>query len=291
VHEPTGSLVHTGPPLAPRTFDKIRRLVYEKAGIDLKDGKQQLVTARLGKKLREHKCRSFEEYLQNVETDRTGQALIALIDALTTNFTSFLRETAHFEFLEKEILPKLGRREIVDVWCTAAATGEEPFSLLFTMLDHFGEARGPQCRVLATDISTRALQIAGKGVFPAERFSGVPKEWLPKYLLCGHGEFEGLYQVKPEVARNVEFRRLNLIEPFDPGRLFPLISCRNVMIYFDKPTQERVVQRLASFLEPGGYLFVGHSESLAGTNHTLRFVRPAVYQKTESRPARQGGAA
>ena len=291
MHEPTGSLVQTGPLLAPRTFEKIRRLVYEKAGIDLKDGKQQLVSSRLGKKLREHNCRTFEEYLKNVETDSTGQGLVALIDALTTNFTSFLRETAHFEFLQKEILPKLARRETVDVWCAAAATGEEPYSLLFTMLDHFDAAPGPQCRVLATDISTRALQVASKAVFPAERFSNVPKEWLPKYLLRGHGEFEGFYQVKREIARNVEFRRLNLIESFNPGRSFPLISCRNVMIYFDKPTQERVVQRLASFLEPGGYLFVGHSESLTGTDHPLRFVRPAVYQKKEARPARQGGAA
>ena len=172
--ESTGSLLLTGPALAPHTFEKIRRLVYDKAGIDLKDGKQQLVSSRLGKKLREHNCRSFEEYLQGVERDRTGRALIALIDALTTNFTSFLREIAHFEFLEKEILPEVTRREIVDVWCAAAATGEEPYSLLFTMLDHFGSGLGPQCRVLATDISTRALEIAGKAVFPAERFSDVP---------------------------------------------------------------------------------------------------------------------
>jgi len=288
--EPAGSLVQAEPPpLAPRTFDKIRRLVYEKAGIDLRDGKQQLVSARLGKKLREHNCRSFEEYLRNVETDRTGKSLIALIDALTTNFTSFLRETAHFEFLKKVILPKLARREIVEVWCAAAATGEEPYSLLFTMLDHFSAPGGPQCRLLATDISTRALEMAGKAVFSKERFSEVPQEWLPKYLLRGHGDFEGLYQVKPEVTRKAEFRRLNLIEPFNPGRSFPLISCRNVMIYFDKPTQERVVQRLASFLEPGGYLFVGHSESLAGTKHPLCFVQPAVYQKPESRPILHGG--
>jgi chemotaxis protein methyltransferase CheR len=268
-----------GPALSPRTFDKIRRLVYDKAGIDLKEGKEQLVTARLGKKLRETKTHSFEEYMRGVENDATGESLIALIDALTTNFTSFLRETAHFDFLRTEVLPRLKNRSVVEIWCAAAATGEEPYSLLFSMFDQLGGPLKSNCKLLATDISTRALRAAQKGVYPAERFSSCPKEWLPKYLLRGDGEFKGLYQVKPDMIRRIEFTRLNLIEAFDVGRTFPLISCRNVMIYFDKPTQEKVVARLTTFLEPGGYLFVGHSESLTGMGHTLKFIKPAIYQK------------
>ena len=265
--------------LSPRTFDRIRRLVYEQAGIDLKEGKEQLVSARLGKKLRETNTHSYEEYLRQVEADRTGESMIALIDALTTNFTSFLRETAHFDFLRAEVLPKLGSRSLVEFWCAAAATGEEPYSLIFTMLDALGGPLKSNCRLLATDISTRALRAAQKGVYPAERFASCPKEWLPKYLLRGEGDCKGLYQVKPDIIRRIEFRRLNLVESFDAGRTFPLISCRNVMIYFDKATQEKVVNRLTSFLEPGGYLFVGHSESLTGLAHALKFVKPAIYQK------------
>jgi len=278
--ERSGHVMDTeAPALSPRTFDKIRKLVYEKAGIDLKEGKEQLVTARLGKKLRETKTRSFEDYLKGVENDRTGESLIALIDALTTNFTSFLRETAHFDFLRTQVLPKLKNRNVVELWCAASATGEEPYSLLFTMLDELGGPLKSNCKLLATDISTRALRAAQKGVYPAERFSACPKEWLPKYMLRGEGEFKGLYQVKPDIARRIEFRRLNLIEAFDAGRQFPLISCRNVMIYFDKQTQERVVNRLTEFLEPGGYLFTGHSESLTGMGHALKFIKPAIYQK------------
>jgi chemotaxis protein methyltransferase CheR len=286
---PTGLLEMDGAAvLSPKTFDRIRRLVYDTAGIDLRSGKEQLVSARLGKKLRENSCRTYEEYLSGVESDRTGESLIALIDALTTNYTSFLRETAHFDFLRQVILPKLCERDVIDVWCAASATGEEPYSLIFTMLDALRGNLRTQCRLLATDISTRALKAAQKGVYPAERFAACPQEWLPRYLMRGDGAFKGLYQVKPEVARRIEFRRLNLIEAFSVTRKFPLISCRNVLIYFDKPTQEHVINRLASFLEPDGYLFVGHSESLAGIKHPLKFVKPAIYQNVRPATARGG---
>ncbi len=265
--------------LSPGTFEKIRRLVYDKAGIDLKEGKEHLVSARLNRKLREANCATYEQYLRAVESDTTGDSLIALIDALSTNFTSFLRETAHFDFLRETILPALRDRASIEFWCAASATGEEPYSLLFTLLDELKAKHGTPCRLLATDISTKALHAARKAIYPAERFSACPREWLPRYLLRGEGEYDGLYRVKPEIARLIEFRRLNLIEAFNPGSMFPLISCRNVMIYFDKPTQERVVNRLAQFLEPGGYLFTGHSESLAGIAHPLKFVKPAVYRK------------
>lgn len=271
--------VDSGPTMSPRVFEKIRDLVYQRAGIDLREGKENLVTARLTKKLRETGCRTYEEYLERVVNDPSGESLISLIDALTTNFTSFLREPAHFDFLRDQILTKIGSRDRVEVWCAAAATGEEPYSLAFTLLEALGMSALPRCRIVATDISTKALENARRGVYAAERFSGVPKEWLPKYLLKGDGDFTGYYRVKPEIARIIEFRRLNLIENFNHANSFPLISCRNVMIYFDKPTQEKVVNRMVSFLEPGGYLFVGHSEGLTGIDHGLRFVKAATYQK------------
>ncbi len=258
-------------------------MIYDQAGFELKEGKQALVTARLGKKLRESGCRSYDEYLTLIEGDRTGESLVALIDALTTNYTSFLRENIHFEYLRK-ILPSLlkGSRAPLEIWCAAASTGEEPYTLAMTLLETLGSDASSRCRILATDISTRALATARSGVYPAERLQDVPKEWLAQYWLRGEGASRGLCKVKPALARMVEFRRLNLIEGFTHARSFPVVFCRNVMIYFDKPTQERVVGRISTFLEPGGYLFVGHSESLTGLAHALECVSPAVYRKREA---------
>jgi chemotaxis protein methyltransferase CheR len=269
-----------GPALSTATFDRVRKLVYDTAGIDLRPGKETLVSARLNKKLRELGHKTYDSYLDSVAADRTGEGLIALIDVLTTNFTSFLREPAHFAFLTDQILPSVANDSSVEIWCAAAATGEEPYSLAFTMLETLGPSAASRCRVLATDISTQALAKARAAVYPAERFSSLPQPWLSKYLLRGEGSASGFYKIKPEVARMVEFRRLNLIESFDPkSGPFPLVSCRNVMIYFDKPTQEKVVSRLTGYIKPKGYFFIGHSESLSGIEHSLAFVKPAIYRK------------
>jgi chemotaxis protein methyltransferase CheR len=269
--------------LSKRTFDRVRKLVYHAAGIDLRPGKESMVSARLGRLMRTTGLQTYEECLDQVESDTTGRMLVGLIDALTTNYTYFLREPAHFDFMAKEILPRIAQRGRIEIWCAAAATGEEPYSIAFTLLETLGTGAAAHSRILATDISVRALTAARTGVYPADRFRNVPAAWLPKYLLRGEGSSSGLYKIKPEVGRVVEFRRLNLVEPFQPGAVFPLISCRNVMIYFDKPTQERIVNRLAMFLEPGGYLFVGLSESLNGMSHPLEYVRPSIYRKALSR--------
>lgn len=254
--------------------------MYERAGIDLRDGKQTLVNARLGKQLRESGCRSYADFLSAVESDLTGEALTALIDALTTNYTFFFREPDHFRFLREVVLPQVAPSASYAVWCAAAATGEEPYTLGMLALEAFGTR--PQPRVLATDISTRALRTARRGVYSEDRFKDVPAELLRKYWLRGEGASKGLYKVKPELARAVEFGRLNLVEPFRLDTTFPVIFCRNVMIYFDKPTQQRAVDRMCEFLEPGGYLFVGHSESLSGIRHSLNYVAPALYRKPAS---------
>ena len=264
------------PALTSRDFSRIRSLVYERAGIDLRDGKQTLVSARLGKQVRASGCRSYADFLSTVESDKTGESLTALIDALTTNYTFFFREPDHFQFLRDTVLPNLASRERVEIWCAAAATGEEPYTLAMVLLEVLG--RTP-ARVLSTDISTRALAQARRGVYPLDRFEGVPKALVHKYWLRGEGSSAGLYKAKPELARTVELAPLNLIEPFTHSGMFPVIFCRNVMIYFDKPTQQRVVDRMCKFLEPGGYLFLGHSESLSAARHLLEYAGPAVYRK------------
>lgn len=272
--------METRPPnelLSPREFDQISELAFQQCGIDLRRGKQELVQARVGKKIRQGQFGSFKEYYRHVENDPTGQELVALLDALTTNFTSFLREAAHFEFLRKTILP--GISGPIRIWSAACSSGEEPFTIAFSLLEELGISRASRIKILASDLSKRMLEAASRGTYPAERFSDCPQDWRGKYLLRGTGSSEGWYRVKPAVRSLIEFRRLNLMETFHPPNLFQVIFCRNVMIYFDKPTQEQVVNRLAGCLEPGGYLLIGHSESLTGLNHPYDYVKPAVYRK------------
>jgi len=265
--------------LQPHEFEAIRRLAYDKFGLDLRKGKEELVAARLGKRMREGGFESFEEYYRHVVGDTSGDALVGMIDALATNHTSFLREATHFQFLKKEVLPGLRERPRIEMWSAACSTGEEAYTLAFTLHDQWGADTFRKVRILATDISTKALAAAQNAVYLAERFSAVPPAWLRQYLLRGEGRWTGWYRVKPEVRSQIEYARLNLVEPFSQRSLFPVIFCRNVMIYFDKPTQEGVVNRLAACLEPGGYLFIGHAESLTGLKHELTYVRPAIYRK------------
>jgi len=266
-------------PLTAVEFQRIRDLVYQRCGLDLRAGKEQLVSARLGKKIRAAKFRSFQEYFQHVLDDRTGEAITEMIDALTTNYTHFFREPSHFDFLRQTILPALRRRDSGTIWSAACATGEEPYSIAMCLQDALGPDAA-RFRVLATDISTRALAAARRAVFPAERFQDVAIPSLRRYLLRGSGASEGLYRVKTEALPPITFQRLNLVEPFSHVGTFPLIFCRNVMIYFDRKTQTDLVERLTGCLEPGGHLFIGHAESLNPIEHTLEYVQPAVYRKS-----------
>jgi chemotaxis protein methyltransferase CheR len=263
--------------LSLREFDQISELAFQTSGIDLRNGKQELVQARVGKKIRQGQFGSFKEYYRHVENDQTGKELSALLDALTTNFTSFLREATHFDLLRKAILPGIGGP--IRIWSAACSTGEEPFTIAFSLLEELGMAGSSRIKIFASDLSTRVLEVAGRGAYLAERFSDCPQDWLRKYLLRGSGCSEGWYRVKPSVRSLIEFRRLNLMDTFRPAQLFHVIFCRNVMIYFDKLTQEQVVNRLAGCLEPGGYLLIGHSESLTGLKHPYEYIKPAVYRK------------
>jgi len=264
------------PLLKALVFEKFRRLAYDKFGLNLTAAKQELVAARVGKKLRELKISSYEAYYDHVVADRTGESLIALIDVLSTNHTSFLREASHFDFLLRKVLPRLAKRGLIDIWSAPCSTGEEPYSIAVTFLGELGMPPRPGLRIRATDISTRALAVAEKGAYATDRLQSMPLPVIKKYFTqTGPGSF----QVLPEVRRMIEFERANLVEPVRGGRLFPIIFCRNLMIYFDKPTQERVIANLAQALEPGGYLLIGHSESLMGVRHALDYVEPAIYRK------------
>jgi chemotaxis protein methyltransferase CheR len=259
-------------------FKQISDLAYQRFGLDLKRGKEALVAARLGKKLRQLGFLTFADYHKHVLADATGDALVELIDALTTNHTSFLRERAHFEFLARAANEEFGGVSPLRVWSAACSSGEEPYSIAMCLAEALRKTPGRQYRIRATDISTRVLAVGKRGVYPVARFDDVPDPWRRTYLLRGQGESQGYFKIKPELAQNIEFERLNLIEPFPQRGLFHVIFCRNVMMYFDKATQQNIVQRLSQCLERGGYLFVGHSESLTGVEHALHYVRPATYR-------------
>ena len=263
------------PALGARDFEQIRQLAHGTFGLDLKPGKEELVAARLRRLLRSGGFRSFQEYYRHVLADQTGAALAAMVDALATNHTSFFRESDHFKFLREQVLPMLANRDIIDLWCAACSTGEEVWTLAMLLNEACPQRR---IAIQASDISNKALLAAQAGEYPPDRCTGIPPALLAKYFVPSKGPAK-TYRAVPKIRQQVSFRRLNLVENFSWGRGFPVIFCRNVMIYFDRQTQEQVVGRLAAALEPGGYLFVGHAESFTRIAHSLDYVRPAVYRK------------
>jgi chemotaxis protein methyltransferase CheR len=264
--------------LRPREFQLIRTVMYDKYGVDL-EGKEVLVAARLGKKMREVGLSSLTQYYELVQKDLTGKAMTSMADALFTNHTSFFRESQHFDFLRKVIVPELGPTAPIRIWSAACSSGEEPYSIAFTLMEELDAAAPSRVRILATDISTTVLATAERGLYPASRFQHISADRLRRHLLKGFGTSEGNYLVKKETRALVEFRRLNLMEDFSKLGHFSVIFCRNVMIYFDQKTQQTLVNNLAARLEPGGYLLIGHAESLNGIKHPLTYLSPATYRK------------
>jgi chemotaxis protein methyltransferase CheR len=265
--------------ISAKEFATISALARKEFGLELGNGKEQLVAARLGKLMRKRGFKGFPDYYHHVQSDRSGNALVELIDALTTNHTSFFREQAHFDFLVQRVFAEHKGQGPMRIWSAACSTGEEPYTIALTSREYLGAQSSLLPRILATDISTRVLDTARNGTFRNDRFDGGVVPWLRKYLLRGEGEWEGWYRMRPEILKMVEFRRVNLIEPLPNLGRFSVIFCRNVMIYFSRETQEKLVNRLSACLEPGGYLFVGHSESLTGMQHGLQHIQPAIYRK------------
>jgi chemotaxis protein methyltransferase CheR len=268
--------------LAQADFERVRRMIKERAGIHLQPSKQSMVQGRLARLLREHSLPGYTALLDAVE--RADSPLWQpFVNALTTNLTSFFREAYHFpllaEFLKKQPGP-------VRIWCAAASTGEEPWSIAMTTLETLGT--GAQASIFASDIDTSVLQTARAGVYPIDAEKGLDTARLRRWFLKGRAGNAGLMRVRPELARMVEFGQVNLVhdalrfpQPFD------VIFCRNVMIYFDAATQRAVLARLHKVMRPGSLLFVGHSENFSAQGDLFALRGKTVYERLAERSARE----
>jgi len=262
--------------LTDRDMTRIAQLVYERSGITLHDGKRPLVVARLQKRLRALALETFAQYLKYLDGDKGSEELVLLLDAIATNHTYFFREEQHFKLLAEKIVPKHRQtRQPLNIWCAACSTGEEPYTIAMTL----GELNPPMdFRMLASDISTKALRAAQAGVYKMQAVEKLPIEILRKYFEKGMGDTAGFARVRKELRDNITFKHINLLEVPAFDTKFDVIFCRNVMIYFDRAVQQRVVNALERHLRPGGYLFISHSESLNGVTHGMRWIAPAAYQ-------------
>ena len=270
----------SSPELGDAEFHRIRSLLYRVSGIDLHPGKEGLVKSRLAKRLRALGLATFEDYLAHLERDSSGEELAMMVDVLTTNKTSFFREAQHFDYLRERVLPTLrARAGAMRLWSAACSTGEEPFSIAMLLSDELGPQSASSARILATDISARVLSHATAGVYEEETLRDVPPPFVGRHFALARTTPTRAYRVNDALRSMVRFARLNLIGPWPMRGPFDVIFCRNVMIYFDEPTQQRLVRRLWEILAPGGHLFVGHSESLSALTHEFRYARPAVYVK------------
>lgn len=267
-------------------FSLFQELIYKETGIYLSSIKKTLLVGRLTRRLRELGLHSFEAYYRLI-IEKGEDEQIRLLDAISTNETRFFREPRQFEFLEQQLLPEWsreaesGRRpRKIRVWSAGCSTGEEPYSLAMTLLLHFPSTSGWKIEILATDLSTRALEWARKGVWPIAKAKEIPPRYLHSFMLRGTGRQEGKIKAGPEIRSLIQFERLNLNEEVYPtSGPFDLIFCRNVLIYFDNQSKRRVIDRLLRSLSPAGYLFIGHAESLAGLADRVRTVLPTVYEK------------
>jgi chemotaxis protein methyltransferase CheR len=259
-------------------FRKISEIVYRSSGINLKKGKEALVRARLAKRLRARGIFNVQKYLDYIESDEGSQEQALFIDVMTTNKTSFFREVEHFYYLRDQVLPTLkGHR--LRFWSAACSSGEEPYTLAVWLREHMPDIDSRDVLILATDISRRMLDKARQAVYPAQTLESLPSAQFKKYFTKLDSQPAESYRVVESIRKMVRLAWLNLLEPWPMKGPFSVIFCRNVMIYFDRATQQQLIHRFYELLEPGGYLFVGHSEGLSSINHDFRYMRPATYRK------------
>lgn len=257
-------------------FENFREMIFKIAGISMSSAKKTLVMGRLAKRLKFHDLSSYAEYFHMVNSKGNEGELQVAVDLLTTNETHFFREPKHFDFMRDRILSGHPRNRALRVWSAASSSGEEPYSLAMQLADLMGDA---PWEIVASDISTQVLEKAKRGLFPMQRANEIPRQYLTRFCLKGTGSQEGSFLISRELRSRVNFMQINLNSSFPKLGEFDVIFLRNVMIYFDNNTKREVVHRMLPLLKPGGYLMIGHSESLNGVTDAYRMVVPSVYQK------------
>ncbi|NCC23863.1 MAG: chemotaxis protein CheR [Deltaproteobacteria bacterium] len=278
------STLHPMPAMSPREFAKFSEFISKELGIKISDKKQGMLQARLQKRLRILALPSFTAYCEYLFSLKGMEIeLPHLVDAVTTNTTEFFREPKHFDYMNSVVLPEFiarGDNAPMAIWSAGCSSGEEPYTLAI-VLNEFKETRAPRFRfgILATDISREILEKAMRAVYTEERVEKIPYMLKKKYLLRSKERSRGLVRIVPELRKLVHFRQLNFMEDFGFRETMHVIFCRNVMIYFDRPTQERLINRFCEHLDVGGYLFIGHSESLTGLRVPLIQSAPTVYRR------------
>lgn len=263
-------------------FKDIVSFVYKKYGIDLSK-KRQLIEGRLSYTLKTKGMTSFGQYMKFLQADSTGEELHTFLNKITTNHSYFARENEHFDFLTTVVLPALEktRKRELRIWSAGCSAGQEAYNIAMTIDQYFGSRKGQwDTTILATDISTDVLNKAKEGIYPAENLSGLPAHWKSQYFSALP---DGRYQVDPKIRKEVVYKISNLMEPFVIKKPFDIIFCRNVMIYFDAETTQRLVNKFYDALSDGAYFFIGHSESLGKQNTQFTYLRPATYQKLPKR--------
>lgn len=271
-----------------RDFERVRTLIHQRAGIALAESKHEMVYSRLARRLRATGITSFETYLDMLESRSDSGEWEAFTNALTTNLTSFFREAHHFPLLADHVRRAKGP---VTVWCSASSTGEEPYSIAMTLSEALGPAAS-QSHVIATDIDTNVLATAAAGIYALDRLDKMDPDRARRFFLRGKGEQSGLVRVRPELRQMVTFKQLNLLSSDWPiSGPFDAIFCRNVMIYFDKPTQGKILSRFAPLMKPDGLLFAGHSENFLYVSDAFKLRGKTVYELDPGRAAHRATAA
>ncbi len=264
-------------------FQKIRKLVLEHTGICLSDIKQEMVYSRLARRLRQLNLATFKDYLELLQKS-DSEEIVSFINSITTNLTSFFREQHHFDYLKSKLLPGLMQRNAdtrkIRIWSAGCSTGEEPYSLAITIKETIPDNLGWDVKILATDLDTDVLATGREGIYSLERVNGLPASTLKRWFYKGKGARLGMVKASSELRDMIMFKQLNLMGDWPVKAGIDIIFCRNVVIYFDKPTQRRLFDRYANTLKDNGYLFVGHSETLYKVSDRFKLLGKTIYKRT-----------
>lgn len=270
-------------PFTEKDFNYLRKVSNARTGIVVTDEKMDMFYSRLSRRVRKLGLSSFKEYCDLIKRDSSGEEVLELVNSITTNLTAFFRENHHFEYLRNTAIPEILQRNSqsrsLRIWSAGCSTGEEPYSLAMTLAEALPSTGGWDARILATDIDSNVLNTAASGVYALERIKGIPKARLKRWFLRGKGNSAGFARLKEEARRYIEFGQLNLMESWQHDALKDIIFCRNVIIYFDKESKANLVDRYADSLVDGGYLFIGHSESLFKVSERFELVGNTIYKK------------